>query len=153
GLAHPGRHRNARRCAVGARLADFRRPGIPQYRRHAGGHRRHRADRAYPGEARVPAARSVHRRALGHVDVMTTERTKSLWRGALTVVAALAIYQAVARSGHFAPALMPPLCVVAATLAESLLDGSMVVHAAATLYRVLCGFGLAIFVGLPLGVL
>lgn len=84
---------------------------------------------------------------------MTAERTKSLWRGALTIVAVLAIYQAVARSGHFAPALMPPLGAVASTLADSLLDGSMIVHAAATLYRVLCGFALAIFVGLPLGVL
>ena len=84
---------------------------------------------------------------------MTAERTKSLWRGALTIVAVLAIYQAAARSGHFAPALMPPLGVVASTLADSALDGSMFVHAAATLYRVLCGFALAIFIGLPLGVL
>jgi len=84
---------------------------------------------------------------------MTAERTKSLWRGALTVVAVLTIYEAVARSGHFAPALMPPLGIVAQTLADSLLDGSMFAHAAATLYRVLCGFALAIFIGLPLGVL
>ncbi len=34
-----------------------------------------------------------------------------------------------------------------------LLDGTMLEHAAATLYRVLCGFGLAVLVGLPLGVL
>ena len=34
-----------------------------------------------------------------------------------------------------------------------MLDGSMLHHAAATLYRVLIGFGLAVAVGLPLGVL
>jgi NitT/TauT family transport system permease protein len=34
-----------------------------------------------------------------------------------------------------------------------LLDGTMLGHAGATLYRVLCGFGLAVAVGLPLGVL
>ena len=79
---------------------------------------------------------------------MTTERAKSLWRGALTIVAVLAIYQAVARSGHFAPALMPPLGAVARTLWDSLLDGTMVEHSAFTLYRVLCGFGLAVFIGL-----
>jgi len=84
---------------------------------------------------------------------MTAERTKSLWRGAVTIVAVLALYQVVARSGHFAPALMPPLGVVASTLADSALDGSMLAHVAATLYRVLCGFALAIFIGLPLGVL
>jgi len=84
---------------------------------------------------------------------MTAERTKSLWRGAVTIVAVLALYQVVARSGHFAPALMPPLGVVASTLADSALDGSMLAHVAATLYRVLCGFALAIFIGLPFGVL
>src|SRR5262249_3844257 len=41
----------------------------------------------------------------------------------------------------------------ASTLWDSLRDGSMFEHAAATLYRVLSGFGLAVFVGLPLGVL
>jgi NitT/TauT family transport system permease protein len=84
---------------------------------------------------------------------MTADRARSLRRGALTIIAMLAIYEAVARSGHFAPALMPPLGIVGRTLLDSLLDGSMFVHAAATLYRVLAGFGLAVFIGLPLGVL
>ena len=64
-----------------------------------------------------------------------------------------AAYEAVARSGYFAPALMPPLGDVATTLLDSILDGSMLVHAGATLYRVMIGFGLAVGVGLPLGVL
>ena len=40
GLAHPGRGRDARRRALGPRLADLRRARIPQHRRHAGRHRR-----------------------------------------------------------------------------------------------------------------
>ncbi len=72
-------------------------------------------------------------------------------RDQLLVVAAL--YEAAARSGYFAPALMPPLGTVAQTLSIPLLDGTMLRHAAATLYRVLFGFGLAVAVGLPLGVL
>jgi NitT/TauT family transport system permease protein len=84
---------------------------------------------------------------------MTADRVRSLRRGAGTIIVVLAIYEAVARSGHFAPALMPPLGVVGRTLLDSLLDGSMFEHAAATLYRVLSGFGLAVFIGLPLGVL
>jgi NitT/TauT family transport system permease protein len=84
---------------------------------------------------------------------MTKERVRSLRRGALTIVAVATLYEVVARSGHFAPALMPPLGAVATTLFDSLRDGSMFEHAAATLYRVLCGFGLAVAVGLPLGVL
>ncbi len=83
---------------------------------------------------------------------MTAERIRSLRRGAIALLAVAAIYEAVARSGHFAPALMPPLGTVAQTLFDSLLDGSMLGHAAATLYRVLVGFGLAVAVGLPLGV-
>jgi len=84
---------------------------------------------------------------------MTAERIRSLRRGAITLMVVAAIYQAVARSGHFAPALMPPLGTIARTLVGMLLDGTMLGHAGATLYRVLCGFGLAVAVGLPLGVL
>ena len=40
GLAHPGRGGDARRRALGPRLADLRRARIPQYRRHDGRHRR-----------------------------------------------------------------------------------------------------------------
>lgn len=84
---------------------------------------------------------------------MTKGRTQSLRRGATTIVVAAAIYEAVARSGYFAPALMPSLATVAYALFASLLDGSMLHHAGATLYRVLCGFLIAVAVGLPLGVL
>jgi NitT/TauT family transport system permease protein len=84
---------------------------------------------------------------------MTGDRMRSLRRGALTLLVVAAIYEAVARSGYFAPVLMPPLGIVARTLVAMLLDGTMLVHAGATLYRVLVGFGLAVAVGLPLGVL
>jgi NitT/TauT family transport system permease protein len=84
---------------------------------------------------------------------MTSDRVRSLRRGTITILVLAATYEAVARRGHFAPALMPPLGGVARTLVGSLLDGSMFEHAGATLYRVLCGFGLAVVVGLPLGVL
>src|SRR6202043_3128886 len=138
---------------MGLGLADLRRPGIPQYRRDARRHRGDRADRADAGETGVRTARTIHRGALGDVDVMTADRVRSLRRGAITIIVVLAIYEAVARSGHFAPALMPPLGAVARTLINSILDGTMVVHAATTLYRVLVGFGLAVAVGLPLGVM
>jgi len=48
---------------------------------------------------------------------------------------------------------MPTLPKIAATLIAALADGSMLAHAAATLYRVLVGLALAVAVGLPLGVL
>jgi len=82
-----------------------------------------------------------------------SEKLRSFMRGAVTLVAAAALYEALARSGWFAPALMPTLPKIAGTLIAVLADGSMLAHAAATLYRVLVGLTLAIAVGLPLGVL
>jgi len=84
---------------------------------------------------------------------MTADRIRSLRRGLFTLIAVAAAYEATAKSGYFAPVLMPPLGTVARTLLATILDGSMVLHAAATLYRLLLGFGLAVAVGLPLGVM
>jgi NitT/TauT family transport system permease protein len=84
---------------------------------------------------------------------MTGDRIRSIRRGAITLLVVATTYEAAARSGYFAPALMPPLGAVGRTLVASILDGSMLLHAAATLYRVVVGFGLAVAVGLPLGVM
>jgi len=84
---------------------------------------------------------------------MTADRMRSLRRGVITLLVVAATYEAVARSGYFAQALMPPLGIVARTLVDSIVDGTMLLHAAATLSRVLAGFGLAVAVGLPLGVM
>ena len=81
------------------------------------------------------------------------DRIRSAYRAVFTLVIAAAIYEAVARSGHFPPALLPTLPTVASTLWASLLDGTIIEHAAFTLYRVLFGLSLAVAVGLPLGIL
>jgi NitT/TauT family transport system permease protein len=82
-----------------------------------------------------------------------SERSSSLRRSALTLIIAAALYDALARSGYFPQALTPTLGAIAQTLFASLADGTMLLHAAATLYRVLIGFGFAVAIGLPLGVL
>jgi NitT/TauT family transport system permease protein len=81
------------------------------------------------------------------------ERARSIRRAALAVLAVALLYEAIARSGHFPAALVPTLPAVARTLLATLADGSMLQHAAFTLYRVLVGLALAIAVALPLGVL
>jgi NitT/TauT family transport system permease protein len=81
------------------------------------------------------------------------ERARSAVRAAVTLLAAAALYEGLARSGTFPPALLPTLPTVAQTLTTSLLDGSMLAHAGHTLYRVLLGFCLAVVVALPLGIL
>jgi NitT/TauT family transport system permease protein len=74
-------------------------------------------------------------------------------RGTLALLVAAAAYEAMARSGYFAPALLPTLPAIGRTLFASLADGSMIEHAAFTLYRVMFGFALSVVVGLPLGIL
>ena len=63
------------------------------------------------------------------------------------------VYEAVARTGWFAAALVPTLPTVAQTLWAMLADGSMADHALNTLYRVFAGLALAAGVGLVLGFL
>jgi NitT/TauT family transport system permease protein len=81
------------------------------------------------------------------------ERRRSTIRAALSIAAAALAYEILARSGIFAAALLPPLERIFRALWSSLADGTMELHALYTMYRVMFGFGLAIVVGLPLGIL
>jgi NitT/TauT family transport system permease protein len=85
--------------------------------------------------------------------IALSDRMRSTLRATVTIVVALAIYEAIARTGHFPAALMPTLPRVWDALIASLLDGTMVAHAAATMYRVMIGLGFAVAIGLPLGIL
>jgi NitT/TauT family transport system permease protein len=82
-----------------------------------------------------------------------TPRVRSALRASLTLLAFALLYETIAATGYFPPVLMPSLVRIGATLWSMLLDGSMLAHAAGTLYRVMLGMGLAIGVGLPLGIL
>ena len=84
---------------------------------------------------------------------MRSERIRRIMRGAFSLATVAALYEAVARSGMFPAVLLPTLPVVARTLYASCADGTLPLHAAYTLERVLMGGGLAIAVGLPLGIL
>ena len=83
----------------------------------------------------------------------STQRRRSFIRAAVTLLVAAALYELVALSGYFPPVLLPGIKTIALTLIDMLADGRMFGHAAATLYRVLLGFALAIAVGMPLGIL
>ena len=96
---------------------------------------------AVPTPAPVPAATPM------------SARGRSAIRATVTLIVFALIYEAIARSGYFPPVLMPTLGKIGGTLLTVLLDGTMLTHAASTLYRVLAGMALAIAVGLPLGIL
>ena len=74
-------------------------------------------------------------------------------KAVISIVVALLAYEAVARSGWFAQALVPTLEATARTLWAMLGDGSMESHALATLARVFTGLALASVTGLVLGFL
>ena len=80
-------------------------------------------------------------------------RTHSTIRACITLVVFALIYEAIARSGYFPAVLMPTLGKIGATLWANLIDGTIIAHAAATMYRVLIGMAMAIVVALPLGIL
>jgi NitT/TauT family transport system permease protein len=82
-----------------------------------------------------------------------SDKLRSWLTTAATLIAVAAFYEALARSGYFAPALMPTLPRVWNALVTNLMDGTLIAHAAATLYRVLFGLALAVVAGLPLGIL
>jgi NitT/TauT family transport system permease protein len=91
---------------------------------------------------------------MGDVDVTASgERWRMIRRAAVTLLAAAALYEAVARSGLFPAVLLPTLPAVARTLFIRIADGTLPVHAIYTLARVMLGFALAVMVGLPLGIL
>ena len=81
------------------------------------------------------------------------QRRRSLIRGVLTLIAAALVYEGLARSGIFAKALLPTIPTILETLYAMLADGTLPMHAAATLYRVMLGFLLAVTLALPLGIL
>ena len=111
-------------------------------------------DRPGAGEARIPAPGALHGRALGDDDMSgTADRGRSARRAAVSLALAAAAYEALARSGVFPAALLPTLPAVGRALVEGVLDGSLPAHAASTLYRVLIGMGLAVLIGVPLGIL
>jgi NitT/TauT family transport system permease protein len=80
------------------------------------------------------------------------ERWRMIRRGAITLLVAAALYEAVARSGVFPAVLLPTLPRIASTLLSLLADGTMLWHAFYTLTRVMLGFALAVVIGLPLGI-
>jgi len=84
---------------------------------------------------------------------MTGGRFRMMRRTAVTLLAAAALYEAVARSGLFPAVLLPTLPTVTRTLVGLVADGTMLRHAFYTLARVMIGFALAVAAGLPLGIL
>ncbi|MDE2006622.1 MAG: ABC transporter permease [Rhodospirillales bacterium] len=72
-------------------------------------------------------------------------------RGAVALIAAAALYQATTMAGLFPAVLLPGIPHILATGWRMAADGRLLHDAAATLWRVVAGFVLALALGLPLG--
>jgi NitT/TauT family transport system permease protein len=78
---------------------------------------------------------------------------RSLVRSAAVLALLAGAYETLARSGVFPPALLPTLPAVASALWSGIADGTLPGHAASTLQRVVVGMGLAVALGVPLGIM
>jgi len=82
-----------------------------------------------------------------------TDRRRSITHALVSLAVAAAVYQGISLSGVFPQVLLPTIQTILHRLLVMMVNGVMLNDAGATLYRVLVGFGLAIAVGLPLGIL
>jgi NitT/TauT family transport system permease protein len=94
-----------------------------------------------PGAAASPLARTI------------SPRLRSAVRATISLLIFALVYEAISRSEYFPTVLMPSLGTIAKTMLTVVLDGTMLGHAASTMYRVMIGMSLAVVVGLPLGIL
>lgn len=72
-------------------------------------------------------------------------------RGVMSLLVAAAIYQGTTMAGLFPAVLLPGIPHILATAWRMAADGRLIHDAAATLWRVIAGFVLALALGLPLG--
>ena len=82
---------------------------------------------------------------------MSTERTWQLLLGALPLVCLLAFWHGVVVAGLAPAALLPAPSAVFARLLEQVRNPLFLAHAATTLIRLFAGFGIALVLGVALG--
>ena len=71
--------------------------------------------------------------------------------GALPILLILALWQGLTSAGMAPPSLLPPPASVFARLFQQLADPTFLGHAATTLFRLFAGFGIAVVIGVALG--
>jgi NitT/TauT family transport system permease protein len=75
------------------------------------------------------------------------------WIGSIAFMAILMIWEIIARFSGWSAHIFPDPITVVSSLYELLVNGTLIRHTVASLYRVTAGFYLAIALGIPLGIL
>ncbi|MEU3773106.1 ABC transporter permease [Streptomyces sp. NPDC032472] len=110
------------------------------------------ADRAAADVPGALEASSPHRAGPGPLRAVARWARAVLWRS-VAVLALLALWETAPRIGLADPTFLPPVSEVAAAWWELLADGQLGEHARASLVRSFGGFGIAVAVAVPLGLL
>src|SRR5262245_29824190 len=84
-------------------------------------------------------------------DVVSAERTWQLLLGTLPLACLLALWHGIAATGLAPAALLPAPVAVFARLLEQAGNPFYLAHAATTLVRLFAGFGIAVVLGVALG--
>lgn len=80
------------------------------------------------------------------------QRKLSAWHGVLTFLMIIIAWEVLARSSGWSSEIFPDPLTVVRSLVELLLNGTLLRHTVASLFRVTLGFYLAIVLGVPLGI-
>jgi ABC-type nitrate/sulfonate/bicarbonate transport system permease component len=83
---------------------------------------------------------------------VSAERTWQVLFGLLPILSLIAVWHVVAASGMAPAALLPSPLAVFTRLTEQLQTASFLHHVATTLFRLFTGFGIAVVVGVGLGI-
>lgn len=75
------------------------------------------------------------------------------WIGSIAFMVLLFIWEVIARFSGWSAHIFPDPITVVSSLYELLMNGTLVRHTVASLYRVTAGFYLAILLGIPLGIM
>lgn len=81
------------------------------------------------------------------------ERASAWLRGLLLVFAFFAVWEALPRMGIVDQAFLPPFSEIIKALINLIVSGKLFVHIGVSLQRSIIGFGLAVLVAIPLGLL
>ncbi|MEW2417624.1 ABC transporter permease [Streptomyces sp. NPDC046866] len=110
------------------------------------------APRPAGAEAGAKAASRVGARARARALAVARWARAAIWRS-VALLALLALWEAAPRTGLADPTFLPPVSEVATAWWQLLADGQLGEHTRASLVRSFGGFGIAVLVAVPLGLL
>lgn len=86
-------------------------------------------------------------------NISDDNQKQKLWYGSIAFMAIVILWEGIARFSGWSAHIFPDPVTVVTSLVELAMNGTLIRHTAASLFRVTAGFYLAILFGIPLGIL